>query len=344
MPRDPLEPKVLPKISVVICTFNRHDMLLEAIMSIELQDLPRQEYELIIVDNSDDLQARDRFRDGLQITCAHRYLDEARPGLSRARNIGIHAARAELVAFLDDDAKASAGWLRHIIEAFSTNEAAGVVGGPVRPIWAARCPDWLTPRLQSFLTIIDRGDEARLLAGEEWLSGTNIAFRTRAVTEADLFPENLGRIRGLLLSKEELLVTNAYEISATRYSTIQRSKCIIASIPIGSASPGCDAGCFASAVGSLRRRSAAVMPCRRRHPADSGFSDETGRATAAPWDCFSTPTTRSCSRRKPRRSVRWLGCWRPTVRIGAAFSRKAGNSVGGVPLRPRPVDDAAAAA
>jgi glycosyltransferase involved in cell wall biosynthesis len=42
MPRDPLEPKVLPKISVVICTFNRHDMLLEAIMSIELQDLPRQ--------------------------------------------------------------------------------------------------------------------------------------------------------------------------------------------------------------------------------------------------------------------------------------------------------------
>ena len=53
MPRDPLEPKVLPKISVVICTFNRHDMLLDAIMSIELQDLPGQEYELIIVDNED---------------------------------------------------------------------------------------------------------------------------------------------------------------------------------------------------------------------------------------------------------------------------------------------------
>jgi len=207
MPRDPLEAKVLPKISVVICTFNRHDMLLEAIMSIELQDLPVQEYELIIVDNSDDLRAREQFRDGLQITCEHRYLDEARPGLSRARNVGIHAARAELVAFLDDDAKASAGWLRQIIEAFSTHEAAGVVGGPVRPIWAARCPDWLTPRLYSFLTIIDRGDEARLLAEEEWLSGTNIAFRTRAVTEAGLFPENLGRIRGLLLSNEELLVT-----------------------------------------------------------------------------------------------------------------------------------------
>jgi cellulose synthase/poly-beta-1,6-N-acetylglucosamine synthase-like glycosyltransferase len=207
MPRDPLEPTVLPKISAVICTFNRHDLLLEAIMSIELQDLPAHDYELIIVDNSDDLAAREQFRDGLQITCAHRYIDEARPGLSRARNIGIQAARGELVAFLDDDAKACTGWLRHIIKAFAKHEEAGVVGGPVRPIWAARPPAWLTPQLQSFLTVIDRGDEARLLAEEEWLSGTNIAFRTRAVTEAGLFPENLGRIRSLLLSNEELLVT-----------------------------------------------------------------------------------------------------------------------------------------
>jgi glucosyl-dolichyl phosphate glucuronosyltransferase len=207
MPRDPLDPTVLPKISVVICTFNRHEMLLEAIMSIELQDLPAQEYELIIVDNSDDLRAREQFRDGLQIACAHRYLEEARPGLSRARNIGIHAARADLVAFLDDDARACIGWLRHIIEAFARHDEAGVVGGPVRPIWGARAPAWLTPQLQSFLTVIDRGDEARLLAEAEWLSGTNIAFRTRAVTEAGLFPENLGRVRGLLLSNEELLVT-----------------------------------------------------------------------------------------------------------------------------------------
>src|SRR5260370_2373196 len=55
--------------------------------------------------------------------------------------------------------------------------------------------------------MIDGGDEARLLAEEEWVSGANRAFRTRAVTEAGLCPENLGRIRGLLLSNEELLVT-----------------------------------------------------------------------------------------------------------------------------------------
>lgn len=207
MPRDPLEPMVLPKISAIICTFNRHEMLLDAIMSIELQDLSEQEFELIIVDNSDDVEARERFCDGLHIGCAHRYIEEARPGLSRARNIGIEAARAELVAFMDDDARASPGWLRHIIETFSTYQSAGVAGGPVRPIWSARRPDWLTPQLESYLTIIDRGAEARTLTGGEWLSGTNIAFRTRAVREAGSFPENLGRIGPLLLSNEELLVT-----------------------------------------------------------------------------------------------------------------------------------------
>jgi glucosyl-dolichyl phosphate glucuronosyltransferase len=208
MPRDLPEPIVSPNISVVICTFNRHQMLLDAIMSIELQDLPEAEYELIIVDNSDDLRARDRFRDGLEIACAHRYIDEPRPGLSRARNIGIGAARAEFVAFMDDDAKASAGWLRHILNAFSSHEAAGVVGGPVRPIWAARRPPWLTPQLEGYLTIIDRGDEPRVLGAEEHLSGTNIAFRTCAVTQAGFFPENLGRIGHLLLSNAELLISN----------------------------------------------------------------------------------------------------------------------------------------
>jgi glucosyl-dolichyl phosphate glucuronosyltransferase len=197
----------MPKISVIICTFNRHELLLEAIMSIELQDLPHQEYELIIVDNSDDVEARELFREGLQISCAYRYVDEARPGLSRARNIGIEAAQAEFVAFMDDDAKASAGWLRHILDAFSSHEDAGVVGGPVRPIWTARRPAWLTPQLESYLTIIDRGEEVRNLPAAEWLSGTNIAFRTRAVVEAGLFSENLGRVGRLLLSNEELLVT-----------------------------------------------------------------------------------------------------------------------------------------
>src|ERR1700746_1571063 len=100
-----------PQVTVVICTFNRYDLLTKAIASVELQDFPEDGYELIIVDNSDDLEGRERFRDGLEITCAHRYFSETRPGLSRARNVGVSAAGGEIIAFMDDDAKAAPDWL-----------------------------------------------------------------------------------------------------------------------------------------------------------------------------------------------------------------------------------------
>lgn len=197
-----------PRITVVICTFNRFELLPDAIASIELQDFPADSYELLIVDNSDDLAAQARFRDGLEIICNHRYLTEGQPGLSRARNIGANAAASEIVVFIDDDAKAAPDWLTHITETFSRHERAGITGGPVRPIWTVPRPPWLSPSLEPYLTILDRGADIRVLPPNEWLAGTNIAFRTQLLKEAGLFPENLGRVRQLLLSNEELFVSD----------------------------------------------------------------------------------------------------------------------------------------
>jgi glycosyl transferase family 2 len=68
-----------PEITVVICTFNRYDLLPEAIASIELQDFADEAYELIVVDNSDDLAGRERFLDGLEIACNHSYISDRAP-------------------------------------------------------------------------------------------------------------------------------------------------------------------------------------------------------------------------------------------------------------------------
>jgi GT2 family glycosyltransferase len=53
-------------------------------------------------------------------------------GLSYARNRGLEAARAPLVAFVDDDEVVDPGWLAALIDAFRSIEAAGVFG-PVAP-------------------------------------------------------------------------------------------------------------------------------------------------------------------------------------------------------------------
>lgn len=198
-----------PIITVIICTFNRYNILADATASIELQDYPADRYELLIIDNSDDIDAGKRFFDGFEITCKHRIIREAKPGLSRARNVGVNAAAGDLVAFVDDDARASPGWLSGIVRTFAENERAGIVGGPVRPIWCEKRPEWLHTWLEGYLTILDRGGETRALGEDEWLVGTNIAFRKEAIKAVGMFPENIGRIKHLLLSNEEIIVSKA---------------------------------------------------------------------------------------------------------------------------------------
>jgi hypothetical protein len=77
---------------------------------------------------------------------------------------------------------------------------------------------WLHAHLEGYLTIVNRGPTKRLLAAHEWLAGTNIAFRKDALIAAGLFNENLGRIGKILLSNEELSVTD--KIRATGLSVL----------------------------------------------------------------------------------------------------------------------------
>jgi glycosyltransferase involved in cell wall biosynthesis len=205
-------------ISIVICTFNRYEVLTAAIAAVEQQDMDPERFELIIVDNSDDITMREKYREGLDIICRHRYLVEDMPGLSRARNIGVRAAEGAIVAFMDDDAQPSTRWAAALLDAFAADPMAAVVGGPVRPIWRSARPVWLHEWLEGFLTIVDRGPVRRELTGEEWLAGTNIAFRKSVLLKAGLFDENLGRIGRLLLSNEEIKIS--HRIRAMGYKTV----------------------------------------------------------------------------------------------------------------------------
>jgi GT2 family glycosyltransferase len=82
-----------------------------------------------------------------------------------------------------------------------------MVGGPVRPIWPTGEPEWLHPWQRGFFTIVDYGGDERALGTEEWLAGTNIAFRREPLLEAGGFSEALGRTGSVLLSNEELNLT-----------------------------------------------------------------------------------------------------------------------------------------
>lgn len=76
------------------------------------------------------------------------YVHAPVPGVATARNAGLQATPAPLIAFLDDDEAASSGWLSALLAA-QARTGADVVFGPI----VGRAPDgepWLRPYLERF--------------------------------------------------------------------------------------------------------------------------------------------------------------------------------------------------
>lgn len=88
----------LPKVSIIIPSYNNGDFIGEAIESILRQTYKK--YEIIVVDDG----STDHTREALEPYFSQiRYIYQENQGASAARNRAIHLARGEFVAFLDAD-------------------------------------------------------------------------------------------------------------------------------------------------------------------------------------------------------------------------------------------------
>jgi glycosyltransferase involved in cell wall biosynthesis len=194
-------------ISAVICTHNREKFIEKSITSLLQQDLDKDIYEIIVVDNrSTDTTAQ------IIKTMASRernikYIFEKNLGLSFARNAGWENTRGKYVAFLDDDAVASPAWLSNIVRCFRQNgDNIAITGGKVEPIWEVPPPPWLTPRLEAALAIIDWSELPQVINGNQWLAGVNVAYRKTILERFNGFNTELGRKGKKLLSMEEIFL------------------------------------------------------------------------------------------------------------------------------------------
>jgi glycosyltransferase involved in cell wall biosynthesis len=103
------------RVSVVVPTYNRRDVLLPTIEALFRQEFPAGDYEIIVVvDGSADGTAGAVER--LHPPCELRVLEQENRGLAAARNTGLFAARGDIVVFLDDDVRAVPGLLRTHVE------------------------------------------------------------------------------------------------------------------------------------------------------------------------------------------------------------------------------------
>src|SRR5258708_7012094 len=97
----------LPPCSLIICSRNRPDLLRDLVTSVlGGQELPS---EIVMVDQSDERHPT-LAQQGPGSSHIIRYEWSRTLGASRARNIGIHLAKHEVLAFSDDDMLATPQW------------------------------------------------------------------------------------------------------------------------------------------------------------------------------------------------------------------------------------------
>ncbi len=119
-------PPALPKtpmVSVVICAYNAERTMLPCLESLRKLDYPN--FEVIIVDDG----SRDRTAEISMDFPEFRLIRQPNKGLSVARNVGLHAARGNLIAYTDSDCVVDPHWLTLMVRTLTEKNFDGC-GGP----------------------------------------------------------------------------------------------------------------------------------------------------------------------------------------------------------------------
>ena len=182
----------LPLVSVIVPSYQRAQFLKDTVASLQKQTLT-QGFEILVVDNAPS----DELHEYVQLLAEAnapliRYIPEPRTGLHHARHAGAHAARGEILVYVDDDVLAPPGWLEAICAPYSDSKVA-CVGGKTVAKWETEPPEWIKPLVGGHLSILDMGEETRELAPGEYVYGCNFSVRKRVLYEVGGFnPDAFG--------------------------------------------------------------------------------------------------------------------------------------------------------
>lgn len=184
------------KLSILVCTYNRVQLLMRCLNALAKQSIPSDQYEIIVVDNNSSDSTEE---DVAQFIATHptlsvRYAKESNQGLSHARNHGLQLANGQYIAYLDDDAIAVATWAEKIVNDFNTPTPTPLaVGGPAEPFFDSPPPPWFPLELERRYW----GDTAGFLPAHRaryGFGGLNMAFPRSILERYGGFSTELGVI------------------------------------------------------------------------------------------------------------------------------------------------------
>jgi glycosyltransferase involved in cell wall biosynthesis len=191
-----------PGFSIILCTYNRQNLVLTTLASLRRQTLPYDQFEVIVVDNgshdgtlevvrtyvSAGVEPGRNREDMWRVQC----LSEPQNGLAHARYAGLLAASGEIAVFLDDDTIADSYLLERLLAAYQET-GADAIGGRVEPRLEARRPHWLTDDLLDMLGQYAPSSTRMQLPPGSSFSNSNFSVRIEALRSTGYFSPFLSK-------------------------------------------------------------------------------------------------------------------------------------------------------
>jgi GT2 family glycosyltransferase len=173
-----MDQTVKPQISVIIAAYNAGESIVSCLQSLEAQVTDKC-FEIIVVDSSTDHTAElvERIFPSVRL-----YRFSERKYCGDARNVGIAAAKAEVVAFLDADCRAERNWIEEVFKAHQLPYPA--VGGAIANGASHRLVGWAAYFCE-FSQWMPNSPEA----WKDDVAGANMSYKRRVFEELGSFIE-----------------------------------------------------------------------------------------------------------------------------------------------------------
>lgn len=198
----------IKKLSVIIPTKNRCELLKKTLDSLTLQSISKSYFEVIVVDNGsvdNTKQVTESFLSSLDL----KYVYEQSPGLHVGRHAGVRESNSDILVFIDDDIEAFPLWLETIFNVFEKDDEIALVGGKNLPKYEDTPPFWILEMWNNTieyghvlgdLSILDFGDFEKFIS-PYYIFGCNFSIRKKVLLAAggfhpDGMPFELIKYRG----------------------------------------------------------------------------------------------------------------------------------------------------
>lgn len=191
----------LPRVTVVIPTYNRAGWLRQTLACLTVQDYPAELLEILIIDNNSPDNTRDVVAEFAHAPHPPQYRRETQQGANFARNRALAEAQGEIIVYGDDDILMEPDWLRVLIQPFLADPAGkiGAVAGEVVPVFPQGCPSWV----RSFHGPQALRSDPGPTRPDQVPMSANLAFRRDVLRILGGWDTTLGRKGGRVFGGEE---------------------------------------------------------------------------------------------------------------------------------------------